>query len=306
MTLGHPNLGHAKLRALLIALLLVGIWGASVRIQQNIDPRISGYRESPETLWLGSGKLLRILSLGHDGLLADIYWTRAVQYYGSRLRDKKTDFSLLSPLLDITVALDPQLLIAYYFGGFFLSSPAPRGAGRPDQAVDLLQRGIAANPDAWRLWHHLGFTYYWELQEYENAAAAYLEGSKHPDARSWMKVMAASITARGGNLETSRFLWQEIYNSTEDETIRNNARMQLEGLQARADMEEIESLVEIFRERAGRAPASLAELVSARLMAGVPLDPAGYPYRLTPESEVVLHPDSTVQLVSGLAPPGAR
>ena len=301
MTLGHP-----KFRTLLIGLLLAGVWGASVRVQQDIDLRISGYRESPETLWLSSGKILRILSLGHDGLLGDIYWTRAVQYYGSRLRDRKTDFSLLKPLLDITVALDPQLLIAYYFGGFFLSSPAPHGAGRPDQAIELLQSGIAANPDVWRLWHHLGFTYYWELRDYENAAAAYFEGSKHPDARPWMKVMAATITARGGHLETSRFLWQDIYNSTENETIRNNARMQLEGLHAREDMEEIESLAEIFRERAGRSPASPAELVSARLMSGVPLDPAGYPYQLSLEGKIELHPDSTVQLDSGLTPPGAR
>ncbi|MBI4464900.1 MAG: tetratricopeptide repeat protein, partial [Acidobacteria bacterium] len=101
-----------------------------------------------------------------------------MQYYGGRLRDRKTDFDLLAPLLDITVTLDPQLLIAYRFGAIFLSEHPPRGPGQPEKAVELLQRGIQNNPDVWRLWHELGFIYYWELKDYSKASEAYLEGSK--------------------------------------------------------------------------------------------------------------------------------
>ena len=42
--------------------------------------------QEKEELLLRSGPLLKKLSLGYDPLLADIYWTRAVQYYGSRAR----------------------------------------------------------------------------------------------------------------------------------------------------------------------------------------------------------------------------
>ena len=167
--------------------LLLAAWGASALVQMSVDREMARYRESPEILWISSGKVLRTLSLGHQSLLADVYWTRTVQYYGSRLRDHKTDFSLLGPLLDITVTLDPQLTVAYYFGSIFLSEKPPRGAGDPKHAIALLQHGIVANPDEWRLWHHLGFLYYWELRDYVRAAAAYQAGAKNPKARDWMR-----------------------------------------------------------------------------------------------------------------------
>ena len=293
-------------RSTLIGLLLIaGACAAAARVQIAIDREIAPYREAPEMLWIPSGDVLKKLSLGHDGLLADIYWTRVVQYYGGRLRDRKTDFSLLAPLLDITVTLDPQLLIAYSFGTTFLSARPPRGPGQPEKAVELLQRGIRANPDVWRLWHELGFVYYWDLQDYAKASAAYLEGSKHPDARPWMKVMAAVIAQKGNNRETSRFLWTEIYNSAGDELIRKNALRHLETLRTLDDIDELERRVVLFRERTGRWPASWREMVAAGMLQGIPMDPKGFPYQLQPEGKVTLHPESEVELDYGPSPPPA-
>jgi tetratricopeptide (TPR) repeat protein len=268
-------------------------------LQVGIDQRIAPLRNAPEELWISSGRPVEALSLGHNGLLADIYWTRAVQYYGSRLRDKKTDFSLLFPLLDITVTLDPQLTIAYYFGSFFLSAKPPRGAGEPEKAIELLRRGILANPEEWRLWHHLGFLYYWELHDYGKAAEAYTEGAKNPQAAPFVKVMAAAIREKGGDRETSRFLWSEIYNSTEDETIRANALRHLQGLQAQADIGELEKRTRLYHDRTGRWPNSFQELIDAGLLPGIPLDPQGQDYVLQPEGNVMLRPGSPFILESG-------
>lgn len=302
--LQHP------LQVLGMVLLLLAAWGASALVQVRVDRELAPERETPETLWITSGTTVRALSLGHQALLADIYWTRAVQYYGSRLRDRKTDFSLLAPLLDITVTLDPQLVVAYYWGSMFLSEKIPRGAGEPQKGIELLRRGIAANPDQWRLWHHLGFLYYWELQDYEQAAKAYQEGARNPDARDWMRVMAAAITEKGGNRETSLFLWSQIYQSTEDPTVRANAARHIDGLTAEGDIAELERLAQQFREQTGRSPASIAELVSQGLLAGIPADPAGFPYRLQPDGTVGLDTASTVELDYDRAPappaPAAR
>lgn len=300
----HPG---RPARALVLALGLLAAWGASALAQMRVDRFLAPLREAPDTLWISSGRVLRLLSLGHEGLLAHVYWTRAVQYYGGRLRDRRSDFDLLGPLLDITVTLDPHLTVAYYFGSFFLSAPPPRGAGDPEAAIRLLKRGIVANPEEWRLWHHLGFLYYWELQDYEKAAAAYLEGAKNPNAREWMRVMAAAISEKGGNRETSLFLWTQIYEGSEDPTIRANAKAHRDGLRARMDLDELERLAGVFRERTGRWPASIAELVRQGLLSGTPVDPAGFPYRLLPEGKAALHPGTTVSLEydRAPAPPGA-
>ena len=92
------------------------------------------------------------------------------------------NFDLLWPLLDVTTTLDPHLMPAYRFGAIFLSEPGEVGAGRPDLAIELVKRGIAANPSEWRLDTDLGFLYYWRVKDYQNAAAAYLQASKNPEA----------------------------------------------------------------------------------------------------------------------------
>src|SRR5204862_2752938 len=106
-------------------------------------------------------------------------------------------------LLCVTTALDANLVIAYGFGAMFLSQAAPSGAGRPDLAVQLIRRGIQANPSYWRLYEDLGFVYYFDLKDYQKASDAFLEGSKKPNAQLWMKVMAARVAAEGESFATS-------------------------------------------------------------------------------------------------------
>src|SRR5512146_3256870 len=65
-----------------------------------------------EVLYISSPRALKRLSLGYDGLLADIYWTRAVQYFGGHHRQENARYELLEPLLDITTTLDPHLIVA--------------------------------------------------------------------------------------------------------------------------------------------------------------------------------------------------
>ena len=165
-------------------------------LQSRIDAHPRTGIDQQETLLLRSGSLVKKLSLGYNPLLADIYWTRTVQYYGARVGIPGTNFDLLWPLLNITTTLDPKLVVAYRFGSIFLSEPDLAGAGRPDLAVELVKRGIAANPQEWRLDGDLGFLYYWRLRDYPRAAAAYLEASKNPQAEPIMKMMAARITAK--------------------------------------------------------------------------------------------------------------
>ena len=118
---------------------------------------------------------------------------------------------MLWPLLDLTTTLDPNLLVAYRFGSTFLSEHSPRGAGQPELGIELLERGIQANPEYWRFYEDLGFIYYFELKDYAKASAAFAEGSKNPNAQIWMKIMAAKIAAEGESLSTSIFLWNEVY-----------------------------------------------------------------------------------------------
>jgi tetratricopeptide (TPR) repeat protein len=280
---------------ILVALLgAPALLGAMYPLQKEIDKRIKPFEQEPERLLIRSGPVLKKLSLGYDSLLANIYWTRAVQYYGRNLETQGSNLELLAPLLDLTTTLDPQLLVAYRFGAFFMAEPPPIGAGRPDLAAELVRRGIAANPEEWRLWSDLGFIYYWHLKDYQQASNAYLEGSKHPGAALWMKGMAAKIAEEGGSRQTSRLLWGQIYESTADANVRRDALGHLQALKAEEDVELLEELVAQFRRRLGRPPSSFQDLVAARMLGGLPRDPSGSPYVLDSDGRVRLSPSSKI------------
>jgi len=273
---------------LLILAGFAGIW----RLQHRIDATLASARVEQDQLTLRSPAALKRISLEYAPLMAALYWTRVVQYYGEKHRLHQTNLELLWPLLDITTTLDPQIIPAYRFGSTFLAQKPPAGAGQPDRAVQLLQRGIAANPDEWRLYQDLGNVYYFDLHDYSKAAAAFTEGSKNPNSYIWMKTMAAKIAAEGASPETSYFLWQQIYETTKDPQIKKNAEEHLILMRAQLDIKAIDQISDQYEQRTGHRATRMVELIEAGLIRGIPRDPAGFPYVLDESGKAQLNANS--------------
>src|SRR5690348_13838864 len=126
-------------RTTLVASACLGIsMAACVLLLHHID-RIRPQATVEDTLYFDSPKLVRRTSLGFDGLMACIYWTRTVQYFGHRHFNSERSYNGLAPLLEITTALDPQMIPAYQFGASFLAPKPPNGAGQPDRAIQLME-----------------------------------------------------------------------------------------------------------------------------------------------------------------------
>src|SRR5690242_19353434 len=195
-----------------------------------------------EVLYIPSPKLLKRLSLGYDGLLADVYWTRAVQYFGGKHAMGQTRYELLWPLLNITTQLDPHLIPAYQFGGTFLSMAPPNGAGLPDKGIELVEYGVRNNPDDWHLYYDLGFLYY-DLNDYANAAKAFDRGSQAPKAHPFLKILAAQAAQHGGETETALMMWGSVYQTSPDKYIRQNALDHLQAVKADEDARQLEQIV---------------------------------------------------------------
>ncbi|MGA8214720.1 MAG: tetratricopeptide repeat protein [Candidatus Sulfotelmatobacter sp.] len=257
-----------------------------------------------EVLFLSSPKVIKRASLGYDGLMACIYWTRAVQYFGYRHHYDAASYNLLAPLLQITTQLDPHLLVAYEFGSSFLAPKPPDGAGQPESAIELMDYGIQNNPNDWHLYYDLGFLYYMELKDYKNAAETFERGSHVPNAHPFLRIFAAQMAQHAGEYETARMLWSATYQNTQDKLIRGNAIEHLRALRVDEDVEHLQEAVTRFGERTGRLPTSMAELVAAEGLAGTPVDPDGHPYKLTPEGRIEVRvPDDFSFATKGL-PPG--
>lgn len=278
-------IGSRKITAITSAVLVLSM-GSTALLLHWVD-QLRPAATLQEVLYLSSPKLLKRLSLGYEGLLADVYWTRTVQYFGGKHSRGGGTYQLLWPLLNITTQLDPHLIPAYEFGETFLVAKPPDGAGDPNKAAELVQYGIQNNPNDWRLYYDLAFIYY-DMKDYRRSAEAFLRGSQLPDAHPFLKIMAAQMAEHGGDLQTSRMMWSATYQTTHDKMIRANAAGHLRAIQVNEDVTVLERLVQEYRKRRGRDPENFSEMVSAGFLKGIPLDPMGHAYRLEPNGRVVV------------------
>src|SRR5579864_80801 len=235
---------------------------ACVLLLRHLD-RIRPKATIEDTLYISSPTVVHDASLGFDGLMACLYWTRTVQYFGHRHFDGAESYNELAPLLEITTALDPHMMPAYQFGASFLAPKPPGGAGQPERAVRLMEYGIAHNPDNWQLYYDLGFVYYTELKNYQKASEVFERGSKVPNAHPFMKIMAAQTAEHSGDYSTARMLWTATYESSHETNIRQNAVEHLRAIRVDADVTALQAVITRFGERTGHLPVSLAEVANA-------------------------------------------
>jgi len=245
------------------------------------------------------------LSGAYTALAADGYWIRALQYYGGtkqRLQGQawvpepppmlaaptSDDYLLLYPMLDLATSLDPRFTIAYRFGAVFLAEAPPRGAGRPDLAVALLEKGIRAQPDKWEYMEDAGFVHYWYQHNYRAAAGWFQKASEVPGAPWWLRSLAATTIAQGGDRRSSRVMWEAIRQSAEIDWLRQDAERRLLQLQALDDIDNLQRAVDAFVRSSGQPPADWLTLVRARVIRNVPLDPTRTPYELNAQGRVHL------------------
>lgn len=288
---------------ILASMCLTFCFAASVLLLRSID-RLRPQASLNDVLYISSPKILKRASLGYDGLLADVYWTRAVQYFGSRRFSAGSDDNLLAPLLEITTYLDPHLIPAYEYGGFFLAPPPPNGAGQPQRAIQLIEYGIRNNPDEWRLYYNLGFVYYMDLKDYAHASDAFERGSLVPNAHPFLKVLAAQMAQHGGEYQTARMLWTATYKTARDKSIQQNAAEHLRDLRVDEDVTNLQAAVTRFGERTGRLPFNIHELARAEGLPGVPLDPTGKPYKIDEKGRILVQQADDFPLATKGLPPG--
>lgn len=232
----------------------------------------------------------RRMSLAFNGVAADWYWLRSLQYVGRKVGAYRGEFTLddmrplgirnLGALLEQSTALDPQFMAAYEFGAIVLPSIDP------EAAVRLVERGIRENPREWRLYQHLGYIH-WQAGHFREASEAYEAGAGQPGAPAWMRVMAAQMNAEGGSRAVAREMYKRMYEGAADENVRSLAVTRLAQLDSLEERERIRQILADFRNRAGRCPADWREVApqlrAARLRvtaAGTPLDPSDVPYAL--------------------------
>ena len=261
---------------------LIAMLAVAVAVQVIRDRAFAYAAVEKQVLYVSNTEVVRRAALSYSTLLADVYWIRALQHYGGERfkpdRDRRYDF--LYPLLDLATTLDPRFSIAYRFGAIFLAEPRPGGAGRPDQGIALLKKGVAFDQGHWDYYHDIGFIYYWNLHDYHNAADWFARGGALPGAPFWLKTYAAVMLTRGGDRQASRTMWTQIGQNEESDWLRRMSQLRLAQLDALDQLDVLQRVLTDFTKRTGRTAESWEQMAAAGFLRDVPVDPAGTPYAL--------------------------
>lgn len=181
---------------------------------------------SEELLYFPSGRFLRQAALGHETLVADLAWLRAIQYYGEH---RKTDrrYPRLQHIFDVVTTLDPQFVNAYAFGGLVLA----QDAGEVDAGLALIEKGMTQNPESWLLPFEAGFLYYVTVKDLKRASQCFARAARRPGCPDYVARFAAHTTAEAGYTVIAIRLWREIARTTENAEIRRMAERKIEELE---------------------------------------------------------------------------
>lgn len=294
-----------SLTSIVQTLIVVLGFAAVVSLSSSMDQNRANADDpaSEQQLYL-SGTTARRVTPGFNALAADWYWLRTLQYVGNKVLAHKgqiqlddlraLDLRLLYPMLDVATTLDPQFMAPYEYGAVVLP------AVDEEKAIKLIEKGMAANPAAWRLNQHLGYIY-WKRGDYPRAAATYEAGSRLPGAPQWMKAMSVRMASEGSDPSTAREIYFRLLEETTDPRIKRMASERIVQLDSLDEREAIQKVLDGFRARTNRCirnwPEVGGDLAAARTRSGarlrinaeaVPLDPLGKPYDVDPARCVVM------------------
>ena len=286
----------------LILLIIIGLIFISIPFQQNIDKERSKFTKIEETIRL-SPNILKVMSLGYDEIVADIYWFRALQYFGNPDIQKKIKKpELVYKYFDIITELDPKFVSAYRYGGMFLSDPLPLGFGRLDLGTLLYDKGRKHNPENFRIPLEQGFQYFFFSEDKETAAELFMEASEKPglteNRKSSFKGMSASALKKGGYNELAIIIWEDIYTNTTSEARKKFALLNIKELNTRKLENKLTEFANLYEKVYGNFPEDINDLLILNEVKNLPKDHEHQDFYIDQENKSVKSPTLNKHLLS--------
>lgn len=256
------------------------------------------------------GARLKGFALGFEGLIADWYWMRSLQYIGGKVLKSEGTINLdnlrplnprlLYPYLDNATDLDPQFMTVYSYGAVVLPGIDT------EQAIKIAQKGIDNNPNEWFLYQHLGFIY-WRSGQYEKAAEIYEKGSRIAGAPDFMRMMSAKMKSEGGSRETARSIYRQMFEEAADKQSKEALNLRLLELDSLDERDAIRAALQNLKEKTGRCASNWSDIFPLLQNVKLPegrdfridksnniVDPSGAPYILDKEKcDVHLNQEKT-------------
>lgn len=244
-----------------------------------------------ELLYLPSPEMLKVLSVGNPGLVADVLYLWSIQYYS--LFEPHERFLYLETVYDLITDLDPLYFDAYRIGALIMQIQTGGDQEQLKEAVvRLFDKGLDNLPDSWELAESAAWDMYMRFRDRREALRYAELAVVRPGAPARIKRMVG-VWRDAQNVwtaEDSIAYWRRAVDEAVDDYDRKMSLSKLYDAVANKDSNELQPLLDAYADRTGRCPEDWQQLIRAGMLQQVPLDLFDNPYGINSKAcRVVAH-----------------
>lgn len=277
------------MKAFLLAVCIIVIFLGQSLMQQSLDEKYSALPE-PETASVLPAEFLEVASIEYKSLVADLFFLKALNRFGRTLERSDSnivgehvedwEWRLMFDEVKLSACLDPYFLDPYYFANAIITHHQPFLS----PVTQLLEEGAEAREWDWELPFYAGFNHFFFLNQPLKASNWLMVAAQRPTSKSTLlSTLAARLAYEGQATENAIIFLNQMLQSASDETTKSVYRDRLESLEG---VYVLEKAIAIYRQNFEKDPERLDDLVVAKILKKLPVDPYGGTYYLDGENRV--------------------
>lgn len=211
------------------------------------------------------------------GLLADYAVMEAGSIIGKRDKVTSDEWKTTARLFDQALELDPYFQQSY----MLLQGTLPWYTKDYDVTIALLEKSKDHRFWDWIPGFFIGFDYFYFVKDNMKASEALMEASLVKDAPPALATFGARLSQQIGKNETAISFLRMMLEKEKDQDKRD---MLMKRINVHLALDILEKGVTAYKEKFGKNPDKLDDLISDGILAKLPDNPYGYPFGYDPES----------------------
>lgn len=270
------------MKSLALIGILLATYAGGVALGHAQDP---GYQHpKPVELALPSPEVAKVASVGFQNALADLYFLRALQYYGNPW-NTRAHYVYLYPLVRLVAALDPSWELPLRWGAIAIEQNLGKETWLNTAAsTRLLRLGVKRFPMDWRYRLYLAYNLSTFDFQYEKAAKV-LEGAIGlPGAPEYIAALAARLHATAGDMGAAETLAEAVLHSTRDPHLRKAMKRRIVDIETEAILRRLDKAIRAYHQKNGTWPKTIGDVVTDGELATLPGEPRGGGWYIDPTS----------------------
>ncbi|WP_300671806.1 hypothetical protein [Desulfoluna sp.] len=205
-------------------------------------------------------RLISLISIGHEEVIADYLWLQLVSRFGSAIKNKQ-DAEFVYEYLEYITDISPMFEGVYEFAGMIL----PSVFNDVDGSVFFVEKGLASvstrDNRYWKLLFYQGFNYFFYKNDYSKAAFYMEQAATYSQSPKYLPLLVARLYSMADKEGDGIGFLDSVIALTDDPYLLVELNKRRDELVADLGLEAMQSAVDLFRSSFLVIPCELSFLV---------------------------------------------